>query len=535
MKQHKVVMRKLGGAVKHDEANKYCADKGVASLLNEKTTTLPPLPYVLYKLLKRLLLPMLIFLSHFGYSDQFHYHNFIIGDRAMGLGGAYGGIADDASATYYNPGGLAFALANDISGSANAFYSKKITYKETIAGQDFVENIGGSVPSFFGAMQRMDNVLKNLVFSFSIYSVDGELKDQDDLFSQISLGTSVLTTKKDGCDANFENILDRYHRTANMRASTIHGAIGFGYRIHEQLGFGIGASILQITELAQVFQDIRSSSQKCFKEGEANIAKNVTRTHTQNVRQQLTALGLEPILGIQGTLWDKLSFGFSVKLGIILKQKYELGQEIRSTTVLTENQSQIDENYNAGAPYSVQWGQVYQQPGNFYSDHPLGKSALGSLPHKIRSSLAYFFSPRLLFSFDLIHKTAPTGAEKIGGQVAMYKKIAVTDFALGTEYYISPQLPLRLGLFSNKDAHPKVSEEPLVDEHIDYLGTSVFLAWAQPNSQIGFGLILQTAQENNFTKKLGFEAKAQKRGAGQGIQNVEAQALTFTFSATHDF
>ena len=49
-------------------------------------------------------------------ADQFHYHNLLIGPRAMGLGGAFGAVADDASGIYYNPAGLAFALSNDISG-----------------------------------------------------------------------------------------------------------------------------------------------------------------------------------------------------------------------------------------------------------------------------------------------------------------------------------------------------------------------------------------------------------------------------------
>ena len=52
-------------------------------------------------------------------ADQFHYNNFIMGDRAVGMGGAYGGVSDDASGMIYNPAGLAFALSNDISGSAS--------------------------------------------------------------------------------------------------------------------------------------------------------------------------------------------------------------------------------------------------------------------------------------------------------------------------------------------------------------------------------------------------------------------------------
>lgn len=52
-------------------------------------------------------------------ADVFHYSNLLIGDRAIGFGGAYTAIADDASGVYYNPAGLGFALTNDEIGRAH--------------------------------------------------------------------------------------------------------------------------------------------------------------------------------------------------------------------------------------------------------------------------------------------------------------------------------------------------------------------------------------------------------------------------------
>ena len=39
-------------------------------------------------------------------AQAIHYRSLPIGERAMGLGGAFTGIADDPSATYYNPAGM---------------------------------------------------------------------------------------------------------------------------------------------------------------------------------------------------------------------------------------------------------------------------------------------------------------------------------------------------------------------------------------------------------------------------------------------
>lgn len=56
-------------------------------------------------------------------ADAFHYQSVPMGERALGMGGAFTGLANDPSATFYNPGGLArlddFAISASI--TLNAF------------------------------------------------------------------------------------------------------------------------------------------------------------------------------------------------------------------------------------------------------------------------------------------------------------------------------------------------------------------------------------------------------------------------------
>jgi long-subunit fatty acid transport protein len=61
-------------------------------------------------------------------ADRFHYQGLLIGQRAIGIGGAFTGLADDPSAAFYNPGGLA-QIPKDgvsISLSLSAFDQRKI-------------------------------------------------------------------------------------------------------------------------------------------------------------------------------------------------------------------------------------------------------------------------------------------------------------------------------------------------------------------------------------------------------------------------
>src|SRR3954452_12782799 len=50
-------------------------------------------------------------------ADPFHHQGTPFGERALGMGGAFAGIANDPSSTYYNPAGL--ARLDDVAVSAS--------------------------------------------------------------------------------------------------------------------------------------------------------------------------------------------------------------------------------------------------------------------------------------------------------------------------------------------------------------------------------------------------------------------------------
>ena len=54
-------------------------------------------------------------------ADDNHYQDYIIGDRAVGLGGAFTAISDDSSGAYYNPAGLAESASSSVSLSAAVY------------------------------------------------------------------------------------------------------------------------------------------------------------------------------------------------------------------------------------------------------------------------------------------------------------------------------------------------------------------------------------------------------------------------------
>jgi long-chain fatty acid transport protein len=417
------------------------------------------------------------------FADQFHYRNFIMGDRAVGLGGAYAGVSDDASGVIYNPAGLAFALSNDISGSANAFYSRTITYKNALGSEDFVEKSTGSLPAFFGILQKMESTLPGLVVAFGSYTTDSDLKDQDDLIEGLEIGGTEL---------------NRLHRTANIRANTQFYGLGAGYRISSSFSVGFGINYFQVDELVQEYQDSIQST------GDANIK---WRLQSQNRRERLEIFGMMPVLGVQWAFGGQFSLGLTIKQGVIISEKMEKSFEIRKSLVATDaDLASVETKFTSSVTnQSLTVSKV---------DAPLKK-----WPGEARIGFAWFANTRLLWTTDIIHYT-----EAKGGDLAIYDREAVTNFATGVEYYVLPAFPLRFGLFTNNDARPEVQEgKENQSDHIDYIGESLFIAWVQPNSQIALGAVLQQG-----------EGKAQKIG-GSTIQEVEASSRTFAFSATHNF
>ena len=111
------------------------------------------------------------------------------------------------------------------------------------------------------------------------------------------------------------------------------------------------------------------------------------------------------------------------------------------------------------------------------------------------------------------------------GDIELYNRESVINFATGAEYYITPSVPVRFGLFTNNDARAELDSTKINQpDHIDYTGLSLFFAWVQPNSQVALGTVMQNGS-----------GKAQKISGVTTMQDVSAVSRTIAFSATHSF
>jgi hypothetical protein len=97
----------------------------------------------------------LVLIARGARADDTHYRAIPIGAHAIGLGGAFTGVADDASAAYFNPAGLAlggtFGLAGGLTINAWERLDLRRAFEQPDGAATATTKQGRTVPIFIGA------------------------------------------------------------------------------------------------------------------------------------------------------------------------------------------------------------------------------------------------------------------------------------------------------------------------------------------------------------------------------------------------
>jgi hypothetical protein len=100
-------------------------------------------------------LAVLLLVANAARADDTHYRSVPIGAHAIALGGAFAGVADDASAAFYNPGGLSLGGAHGLAGglTINDWDRLKVdrAFQNPDSVSDATTKTGRTIPVFIGA------------------------------------------------------------------------------------------------------------------------------------------------------------------------------------------------------------------------------------------------------------------------------------------------------------------------------------------------------------------------------------------------
>lgn len=188
-------------------------------------------------MLKKIIITM-TFVSFYSYAfcflENYNNYQYLIGDRAAGLAGAYCALANDSTALWYNPAGLALVKDNKINISTNTYSyltrnSKQYWQIEESAGQyeslDLKETDISVVPTSV-AYARKVNWLGSDVVGYGLF-----VPVQDSI-------QATIAGKTTGSVLNVD--LNAAYR---INTKAYYGVAGYGINVTPHCNFGITAGV----------------------------------------------------------------------------------------------------------------------------------------------------------------------------------------------------------------------------------------------------------------------------------------------------
>ncbi|MDW8095721.1 MAG: hypothetical protein RMI51_02850 [Aquificaceae bacterium] len=360
------------------------------------------------------------------FADEFHYRNFIPGERAAGMGGAYTAISDDPSGAFHNPAGLALIIGNKLSVNVNAYHVSDKSYvrvlpRTTGGADDWTLRSSGLVPNFFGIAQKFGPG----VVGFSYAVTDSISRHQEQVFYNIK---SRLPNR----------YISRYVININDEDKTYNIGPSYALELSEKLSVG-GTLYLHYRSSRIIRNQLVTLDDGQFEWANGYI-KN-------------SEYGLKPILGLMLSPVDKVS------LGLTLSKVY-----------LFKSDSRIQETYRgiSSAGFGI----------NDVNFDILTNKRKRDLPYETKAGIAYFPTRTFLISADLAYYTKTDDYEP------------VLNGAVGMEYYLRPSIALRSGLFTDFANTPKLkSNQTDQRERVDNYGASFSLSYFTKNSAITVGTV----------------------------------------------
>lgn len=368
------------------------------------------------------------------HAGEYHYKDILIGERASGLGGTFTAISDDPSGVYYNPAGLIYAFENYLSGSANTFVSTKSVSKDVLGGQPYTISSSGMSPTFFGFSQSLGKGK----FGFAVITPDAESINQDDRITGLSTGPDTP-----------DSFSRKFFRTDTTYLFGPAYALSVGPRT------SLGISLLGFARLD------RSIDNQFVR-----FAPDTTGKYFfQNASMDREFYGIVPKLGVQHMWSDRLALGATLSKRVL----------ISSSSVIRGSRTKSDPI--TGLPVA--------DPGGAFSEE------IETLEEKTKPTIqspwvgtlggTWFFDKSLLFSGELNYHSADSSFTD-------YRLTPTLNWSVGTEWFLSEQFALRLGVYTNHantpEIDPATSDQP---DHVDMMGYSIGISFLKPGSSFTLG------------------------------------------------
>lgn len=376
-------------------------------------------------------------------ADNGNYQNYLVGDRAAGMGGAVVATTNDLDACYYNPAGLANVAGSRIALSVSLYGIYRIWVEEGLGPQEsYSSREFESIPSTFGSILKVSDELS---LAFAVFTPD-----------KIYYNTQRSFERKPFMDG----ILRSDYYSVTLDDSTVWVGPSLGWKAGERLSFGGGIYLVYRS------LDDKQDWTYLFTTEDGN---EVIRVFSRQYRIEYNNYSLLGLFGARYALTDTFSLGVTVQTPTLdltgdgqLLYGASLGSHEDDFLISAENMKTRNQ-----LPTRITVGAAYQEPHVF----------------TLEADLTYHFPTSY---------TEMWGRDGWSGEMVELntRRKGVLNLNLGGEYYVIRNYPFRAGFFTNlSSSHDLDPDEPTIGgEKIDMYGVSASIGNESEHTTINVGI-----------------------------------------------
>lgn len=367
-------------------------------------------------------------------ADDTHYRAVPIGAHAIGLGGAFAGVADDASAAYFNPGGLALGRTHGLAGSLTINAWDRVDIDRALEQPDgratATTKTGRTVPIFIGAVLKLGpkDALEQKKFAVALSVLEP-------IFSRAGV---FLKFEGDPLE-----LTDTYRVNRNDRA-TWYG-LSFASRLDLKQSIG-GSLYLSVRKANHSETGLALSGGMPVPGSPGDFVGTSTAANTQSLGFKAFHFVLR--FGWLYRLKPQLQLGVMLQLpGIPLKQ-----------TAHTLAHGFVNDNRDPTMPVTM----PYFSDGKVDANLPL--------PAEIEAGLEYWPAEKVMLAFDAsfhgpvrsMQRVQAADADLVGSVFFdnSAARRAIGNVAIAGDFFINKRVMIETGFFTDLSAAKNIPANP---------------------------------------------------------------------------
>lgn len=423
-----------------------------------------------------------------------NYQNYVLGGRAVGLGGAFTAIADDPSGILYNPAGLVDAFEPSLQVSTN-LYGIEVTSSGDVFGE------------LAGAVTDLDNVFAQLnIIPSTAGAVDafGKRMPSGAARHAYGLGVFVPSFRSFGLESSgpSQNAGQRLAYQRSVLDRTLQAGAAYSYRLDRVFSFGLS--------LFGVYRAMRELEQtSLFDEGE--VARAFTSAESS---LSLYTISLVISAGVKAKLSDRWSLGAAVFIPSVSLMNGATLRVVQSSAA-------------PGADAAYQVDAFRELPADTKTGAMLRLGIAHTWPGK--ALLAVDLSLHGPTSYELFSLPTDSRVQDVLTIQREIQRRTVANLNVGLEWQFEPWLFGSAGLFTNFSSAPSIpgqTQDRLDQDHLPQMhgiGNTLVLGFLGDNTLTRVGLLSSYAFGSDVLVQ---QAELRPLGSGGDFKKVDQQSLS---------